>query len=109
MKNKRFYPDFSGDGGTIIRDRLNDDEDVYEYGMDDSKTLCDLLNKEHEVLLEKSKTIQELLVENSLLSENLEDTILENESLKIRLESIKREFREQGILTEQEFLQLITY
>ena len=107
--NKRFYRDFSGDAGTIIRDRLRDDENVYEYGLDDSKTLCDLLNKEHELLLEKSQTIKELLVENSLLSENLEDTILENESLKIRLEKFKREFREHGILTEQEFLQLITY
>ena len=71
--------------------------------------VVELLNKEHEVLLEKSTTIKDLLVENSLLSENLEDTILENESLKIRLEKFKREFREHGILTEQEFLQLITY
>lgn len=53
--SKRYYRDHSGDYGTIIRDRKNNDEDIYEYGIDDSKTLCELLN---EIDAENSKTIK---------------------------------------------------
>lgn len=55
-ENKRYYRDFSGDNGTIIRDRTIDGElgEVFEFGLSDSKDLCELLN-------EKEETIQDLL------------------------------------------------
>lgn len=42
--SERFYLDYGGEYGTIIRDSLNNDEDVYEYGIDKSEDMCDLLN-----------------------------------------------------------------
>ena len=53
---ERFVREFSGDG-TRILDTLNDDECVYEYGIDDSKTLCELLNESYE----KNKRLRKIL------------------------------------------------
>lgn len=69
--SERFYRDFSGENGTIIRDSLHDDEDVYEYGLDDSKTLCELLNqldKENKKLREE---IHILSTNNEKLSKDV--------------------------------------
>ena len=46
-ENKRYYRDFEGENGTIIRDRITNEE-VFEFGMSDSKDLCDLLNSQEE-------------------------------------------------------------
>ena len=62
---ERFYRDFSGENGTIIRDKVYNDEDVYEYGLDDSKTLCELLNQ----LDNENKKLRE---ENNILIRNNE-------------------------------------
>jgi len=48
-ENKRYYRDFNGDYGTIIRDRKTDEE-VFEFGLSDSKDLCDLLNEQEETI-----------------------------------------------------------
>lgn len=58
-ENKRYYRDFSGDCGTIIKDRTTDEE-VFEFGISDSKDLCNLLNEQEE-------RIQELESENTML------------------------------------------
>ena len=62
---ERFYRDFSGENGTIIRDKVYTDEDVYEYDLDDSKTLCELLNQ----LDNENKKLRE---ENNILIRNNE-------------------------------------
>lgn len=46
-ENKRYYRDFEGENGTIIRDRITNEE-VFEFGMSDSKDLCNLLNSQEE-------------------------------------------------------------
>lgn len=53
-ENKRYYRDFNGDYGTIIRDRKTDEE-VFEFGLSDSKDLCDLLNSQEEIITEQKE------------------------------------------------------
>ena len=50
-ENKRYYRDFGGENGTIIRDRITNEE-VFEFGMSDSKDLCVLLNEQEETIQE---------------------------------------------------------
>ena len=59
-EKKRYYRDFSGESGTIIRDRTIDGElgEVFEFGMSDSKDLCDLLNEQEERIKELSNELE---------------------------------------------------
>ena len=63
-ENKRYYRDFEGENGTILRDRITNEE-VFEFGMSDSKDLCDLLNEKEE-LIKRLKTIREEQTETIL-------------------------------------------
>ena len=49
MTEKRYYRDFGGENGTIIRDRITNEE-VFEFGISDSKDLCNLLNEQNRLI-----------------------------------------------------------
>lgn len=74
---KQFIRDFNGKGTRII-DVLNDNECVYEYGIDDSETLCNLLNKISSEGI-KLKEILELICDIDVVSEkcSVEELIIE--------------------------------
>ena len=55
-ENKRYYRDFEGENGTILRDRITNEE-VFEFGLSDSKDLCDLLNEQEETIKKQNQEI----------------------------------------------------
>lgn len=60
MIEKRYYRDFEGENGTIIRDKITNEE-VFEFGMSDSKDLCDLLNMKEKEIHRLKKMNEELI------------------------------------------------
>ena len=85
-ENKRYYRDFNGDYGTIIRDRKTDEE-VFEFGMSDSKDLCDLLNSQEEIITEQKEYLTRMGQGNHLKiimeqKERIKELEQENKRLK---------------------------
>lgn len=85
-ENKRYYRDFNGDYGTIIRDRITNEE-VFEFGMSDSKDLCDLLNSQEEIITEQKEFLTRMGQGNHLKTimeqkERIKELEQENKRLK---------------------------
>ena len=85
-ENKRYYRDFNGDYGTIIRDRKTDEE-VFEFGLSDSKDLCDLLNSQEEIITEQKEYLTRMGQGNHLKTimeqkERIKELEQENKRLK---------------------------
>lgn len=85
-ENKRYYRDFNGDYGTIIRDRKTDEE-VFEFGLSDSKDLCDLLNSQEEIITEQKEYLTRMGQGNHLKiimeqKERIKELEQENKRLK---------------------------
>lgn len=62
MTEKRFYRDFSGEYGTSIRDKSNDDKPIFIFSVHDSEDLCDIFNElaeENEQLKNKIDVLED--------------------------------------------------
>ncbi|MBO5180141.1 MAG: hypothetical protein J6B87_07355 [Clostridia bacterium] len=101
MTEKRFYRDFSGEYGTSIRDKLNDDKPVFIFSVHDSEDLCDIFNelankneqlkKEIEIGKEYCKILETDLgncADNRILLQK------ESKELKQEIETLKIEIAE---------------
>ena len=74
-ENKRYYRDFEGENGTIIRDRITNEE-VFEFGMSDSKDLCDLVNMKEEEIQRLKTMNNELIKVIQGISKDSAETIM---------------------------------
>lgn len=98
-ENKRYYRDFEGENGTIIRDRITNEE-VFEFGLSDSKDLCDLLNEQDNEIQSCKLAYNQLssyvdanfdeYMTQKKLNEQIKQLEKENKELKTQLKPIQK-------------------